>query len=192
MSWLPAFKIGLWNAWILMLIFPLQPLIIRWLDKAVGTGQIYQKLGGEQGGNGQKKIYQIFSVIQILLGAYSIFLPLKLGTAWFYAGLTVYLTGLLLFLSSTITVAATPQGQVFTRGMYRWSRHPGYLSISLTFIGVGIASASWVFLLLAAVLSLLLRSQAILEERGCLVLYGNAYQEYLDRTPQWLGIPRAR
>ena len=192
MSWLPAFKIGLWNAWILMLIFPLQPLIIRWLDKAVGTGQIYQKLGDGQGENGQKRIYTIFSIIQILLSAYSIFLPLKLGTAWLYAGLAVYLAGLALFLSSTISVATTPPGQIFRGGMYRLSRHPGYLSISLTFIGVGIASASWVFLLFTAVLILLLRSQATIEERGCLALYGNEYQEYLDRTPRWLGIPRAR
>jgi protein-S-isoprenylcysteine O-methyltransferase Ste14 len=192
MSWLPAFKIGLWNAWILMLTFPLQPLIIRWLDKAVGTGQIYKKLGDVQGGNGQKRIYKIFAVIQILLGAYSIFLPLKLGTSWFYAGLAVYLAGLVLFLTSTITVASTPPSQVFRGGMYRWSRHPGYLSICLTFTGVGIASASWVFLLLTAVLSLLLRSQAIMEERGCLAVYGNEYQEYMDRTPRWLGIPRAR
>ncbi len=88
MSWLPAFKIGLWNAWMMMLIFPLQPLIIRWLDKAVGTGQIYKKLGDGQGEKGQKRIYTVFSAIQILLGAYSIFLPLRAGdglvvcTAW--------------------------------------------------------------------------------------------------------------
>ncbi len=105
-------------------------------------------------------------------------------------GLAVYLMGLALFLSSTITVASTPPGQVFSRGMYRLSRHPGYLSLSLIFTGVGVASASWIFLLLTAVLVLLLRSQAINEERGCLALYGNEYQEYLDRTPRWLGIPR--
>ena len=37
MSWLPAFEIGLWNAWILMLYFPLHGLIMTVVDKAIGT-----------------------------------------------------------------------------------------------------------------------------------------------------------
>jgi hypothetical protein len=45
MSWVPAFKIGLWNAWILMLYWPLLQLIVTLVDKAVGTGQIMKKMG---------------------------------------------------------------------------------------------------------------------------------------------------
>ena len=28
------------------------------------------------------------------------------------------------------------------------------------------------------------------EERHCLKVYGNAYREYMDRTPRWIGIPK--
>jgi len=32
---------------------------------------------------------------------------------------------------------------------------------------------------------------AIPEERFCLKQYGKAYEEYMNRTPRWLGIPKA-
>jgi protein-S-isoprenylcysteine O-methyltransferase Ste14 len=30
----------------------------------------------------------------------------------------------------------------------------------------------------------------LVEERTCLNKFGNAYREYMDRTPRWLGIPK--
>jgi len=57
---------------------------------------------------------------------------------------------------------------------------------------VSVASASWIFLLLSVVIIVLQTSQAIAEERGCLETYGDEYQEYLNRTPRWIGIPKSR
>ena len=37
MSPIPAFEIGVWNAWILMLYFPLHPLLFLVVDKLVAT-----------------------------------------------------------------------------------------------------------------------------------------------------------
>jgi protein-S-isoprenylcysteine O-methyltransferase Ste14 len=30
------------------------------------------------------------------------------------------------------------------------------------------------------------------EERWCLEKYGDAYQEYMNKTPKWIGIPKSR
>ncbi len=192
MSWLPAFEIGLWNAWILMLYMLLHPLIMIVVDKAVGTGEILKKMGDVPFEKGEKRISEIYLVDLLLLLAYSVFLPLKLGTVWFYAGLTTYLVGLVIFLTAIVNIATTPLGQPFTRGMYRYSRHPMYFSGSITFVGVSIASASWVFLLLSVVFTVLQASIVIAEERGCLETYGDDYQEYLNRTPRWIGMPKSR
>jgi protein-S-isoprenylcysteine O-methyltransferase Ste14 len=191
MSWLPAFKIGLWNAWILMLYLPLHPLIMIVVDKAVGTGEIFKKMGDVPYEKGEKRAYVIFMVVLLVLLAYSIFLPLKLGTVWFYAGLTIYLVGLVMLLSSFITVATTPLGKPFARGIYRFSRHPGYFSMFITFLGVSLSSASWVFLLLSIVSIILQISSVIAEERACLEIFGAEYQDYLNRTPRWIGIPKS-
>jgi protein-S-isoprenylcysteine O-methyltransferase Ste14 len=32
---------------------------------------------------------------------------------------------------------------------------------------------------------------AAAEERHCLEKYGDTYRKYMDRTPRWLGIPKA-
>ena len=192
MDWLPAFEIGLWNAWILMLYLPLHPLIMKVVDKAVGTGEIFKKMGDVPYEKGEKRVSVIYLVFILLLLAYSVFLPLKLGTVWFYAGLTTYLVGLVMLLTAIVNIATTPLGQPFTKGIYRYSRHPMYLSASITFVGVSVASASWIFLLLSVVIIVLQVSQATAEERGCLETYGDEYQEYLNRTPRWIGMPKSR
>ena len=192
MSWFPTFEIGLWNAWILMLYFPLHPLIMIVVDKAVGTGEIFKKMGDVPYQKGEKRVFVISLVVILLLLAYSVFLPLKLGTVWFYAGLTVYLVGLAIFLTAIVNVATTTLGQLFTKGLYHFSRHPMYIALLIINVGVSIASASWIFLLLSVVIIVLYTSQVVAEERGCLETYGDEYQEYMNRTPRWIGIPKSR
>jgi len=192
MSFLPTFELGLWNAWILMLVYILHPLIMLVVDKAVGTGKIFKKMGDAPTDKREKRDNIIAMVILFLLILYSIFLPLKAGASWFYAGLAIWLVGLVMFLAAIVNVAATPAGQVFKKGMYRYSRHPLYISVSAIFLGVGVASTSWVFMFLTAIYIILQNSQADAEERGCLNTYGEEYKEYMNRTPRWMGIPKSR
>jgi protein-S-isoprenylcysteine O-methyltransferase Ste14 len=192
MAWLPPFKLGLWNVWILMLVLVLHPLILVIADKAIGTGEIFKKMGDAPTGKREKRENAIATAILYLLVAYSIFLPLKVGTAWLYAGLATWLVGLGFFLAAIVNVATTPTGQIFKKGLYRISRHPLYFSVEVILLGAGVASASWIFLLLTFVHMLLLNAQAGAEERACLKTFGDAYKEYMHRTPKWLGIPGSR
>ncbi len=191
MAWIPDFEIGFWNAWILMLYLPFHPLIMKVVDKALGTGDIFKKMGEDaQSQKGEKNASVIYTVVVILLLAYSIFLPLKLGTMHFYTGLGLYLVGLVMFITAIINVATTPLGKPFTQGIYRFSRHPLYVSVVITLVGVGVASASWVFLLLTAGILLTQAGEAIAEERDCLETFGSEYREYIASTPRWIGFPK--
>ena len=191
MSWFPALEIGLWNAWILVFHPLLFPFIMIAMYTA-GIGEMWKKMGEVQYENGEKRVFMISMVVMLLLIAYSVFLPLKLGTVWFYAGFATYLVGLVLYLTAVVNIATTPLGQPFTKGIYRYSRHPMLFSSSITFVGASIASASWILLLLSVVFIVLQTAEATAEERGCLETYGDEYQEYLDRTPRWIGIPKSR
>ena len=192
MSWLPAFEIGLWNAWILMLYFPVHPLIMIVVDKAVGTDEMLKKMGDVPYEKGEKRVFVISMVVILLLLVYSVFLPLKLGTVWFYSGIITYIVGMVMLLTAIVNISTTPLGQPFTKGIYSYSRHPMMVSESITFLGVSVASASWIFLLLSVAIIVLQTSQAVAEERGCLETYGDEYQEYLNRTPRWIGMPKSR
>ena len=67
-----------------------------------------------------------------------------------------------------------------------------YVTQTFAFIGIGIASASWLFLLLSIVLIITHFYNAIPEERGCLEVYANTYREYMDRTSRWIGLPKSK
>ena len=90
-----------------------------------------------------------------------------------------------------VNVATSPVDKPITKGLYRYSRHPMYVTLPLIVIGTGTASASWLFLLLSIVLVITHFYNAISEERECLGVYGNAYREYMNRTPRWIGIPKS-
>lgn len=55
---------------------------------------------------------------------------------------------------------------------------------------IGVWNA-WTVLLIAIVLMILMRAEEIAEERMCLEKFGNAYQEYMEKTPKWIGIPKS-
>jgi len=190
MSVLPTFQIGVWNAWILMLYYLLHPVLMLLVDKLVGTGGINQKMGGSPYNKTEKLAFILATVLSFILFLYSIFLPLKLNTAWFYVGILVYLFGLVMFITAIVNIATTPPGEPFVKGLYRYSRHPMVFFSFFTFIGVGIATASWLFLLLTAVVIVLFVIYVVAEERGCCERYGDRYREYMNRTPRWLGVPK--
>jgi protein-S-isoprenylcysteine O-methyltransferase Ste14 len=188
MSAIPAFEIGVWNAWILMiwLIIP----IFLWPLNIIPKGR---EEGSDFSADFSKiQRYALISghIIYLLLSLYSIFVPLKLDTVWFYVGLPIYLLGLITYVMVFVNFATTPPDKLVTKGIYRYSRHPMYLTPFIVFIGVGIATASWIFLLLSVVYLIMPLFCVNPEERHLLKFYGNAYREYMNRTPKWIGIPK--
>ena len=186
MTLLPAFEIGVWNAWIFMLYNFLPMPLLMLVHKGLTREAAKPQSGIE------RKLFPVMWIIWLAAVIYSIFLPLHLETIWFYVGFPIAIIGLLGFTSGIITFATTQiEKKPLTGGSYRYSRHPMYITQLVMFIGVGIACASWVFLLFAIVYSILSFIYAITEERYCLEKYGGAYREYMNRTPRWIGIPKS-
>jgi protein-S-isoprenylcysteine O-methyltransferase Ste14 len=189
-SLIPAFEIGLGNAWIFMLLEVLTfPLFFR-----VATGRAPEGEGKSQvSALSKTKRITLYSskIIYIPAFIYSIFLTLKLGTVWFYVGLPITLIGFIAGVVVILNWAASPLGKPVTNGLYRYSRHPMYVTSFIFFLGLSIATASWVFLLFTILLIAASFYFAPLEEQGCLEKYGDAYREYMDQTPKYIGIPRS-
>jgi len=132
----------------------------------------------------------IGNVFWFLAMVYSVFLPFQLGTIWFRVGLCVFSIGLVLMVTATFNFIAAPTDRVITQGAYHFSRHPLYLATLFIYLGCGIATASWLFLLIGVISAFCFQQEALIEERYCLEVYGSAYQEYLNRTPRWIGVPK--
>jgi len=189
MSLIPAFEIGVWNAWIFMVLL-LVPYFLVPLN-------IIPK--GREGGSSfvtefnktQKGAFFSMHMLNLLMFIYSVFVPIKLGTVWFYVGLPVYLIGLIFYALVFAAFAKTPPEKLVTGGIYRYSRNPMQLSIFLVVLGIGIATASWVFLLLTVLFMVIPLLWLEPEERHLLKFYGDTYRDYTNRTPRWIGILRS-
>jgi len=66
-----------------------------------------------------------------------------------------------------------------------------YVGESLINISISIACVSWIFFLVAVVVAILEHNIVVSEERFCLKKYGDAYREYMNRIPRWIGIPKS-
>src|SRR4030042_3117211 len=141
----PSFKLGILNAWIFVACYLLLSYALMLINKE-GSKKLGNppdmKLNKEE-----KVIGNISNIIVYIAFLYSIFLPFKLGTAWFYIGLLIFVLGLSIFTTAIINFLTTPLNLPVTKGVYHYSRHPGYISIFLVLIGIGIATASWIILL---------------------------------------------
>ena len=184
----PAFKIGIWNAWIFMSVFLLQMLAIMFIDKRVRKRS---HIPIEARLNKLERYAGIIgNLIWLLALGYSVFLPLQPGTTWFYIGLSVFIIGLTLLALATFNFVTTPIDQLITKGVYNFSRHPMYLATFFICLGSGIATISWLFIFFSIIMALCFYQEALIEERYCLNKFNNDYQEYINRTPRWIGIPQ--
>jgi len=197
MSLMPAFELGLWNAWIITVLgfltmggglFPIFLINNDKVKKRIGKSTAWSEFSKTQ------KIVTFIThfLIMPLAIIYSIFLPLKLGTILFYVGLPICLLALVMGTMAGVTFATAPLNEPINKGVYRVSRHPMYFGGFLEYVGIGITCASWVFLLCAVVWIITWNIGVVNEERFLIEKYGNAYREYMNRTPRWIGIPKSR
>jgi len=188
MSLIPAFEVGLWNAWIFMIWTIVTPILLSLIIKEKGVSKILRTSIPMK----HEKTLNIISMSAVIIGfLYSIFLPLKINTIWFYIGSLIFLFGFIFDLSILITLRSAKPDKPFTNGPYKYSRHPGYFALFMIMISISIMSLSWVFLLLTIICGIHLIIVAPVEEKYCLEKYGKVYQGYIERTPRWIGLPKS-
>jgi protein-S-isoprenylcysteine O-methyltransferase Ste14 len=186
------FEIGLWNAWILQVLFFLTlsiPNLLMSKEARERTKRATQfvPLGGTQ----KIMAYSTHVLIMPFTVIYSIVLPLKIGTVSLYLGLLIFSAALVMTVMTTHSFATTPFNEPVTKGIYRISRHPTYLSGFLLYVGMGVACVSWVMTLCGVLWAVLWNSVVPAEERFLLEKYGESYREYMERTPRWIGVPKS-
>jgi len=192
MPLIPAFQIGVWNAWIFTVLLFLSLIPTQMIKKEAqdkfNAGWASKKWSKA----GRLSALYTHIVILPLTSIYSIFLPLKIGTIWFYIGLIICLAALSIYYMATFNIAKTQiVNEPVIKGIYRFSRHPMYVGGFLLFLGIGIACASWLFILFALAWMILWIVAVPSEESDVSEKYGDAYRKYMNKTPRWIGIPKS-
>lgn len=107
--------------------------------------------------------------------------------AWpFWAGLVLYLLGLVLCAGAAVSFGRPSPGPFRQDGLYRFSRNPMYVSYFVYFTGGVLLIRSW---LLGALVLLFQRSEhwiILAEEQWCGEQFGAPYEAYRKRVRRYL------
>lgn len=182
MTLIPEFKIGLCNAWIFIIYCFIIDILFMANKNTI-------KRGLPKDFNCSKFEMILFwyggSIVWIALLSYSIFLPLKIGTLWFYIGAPLCIIGLVIQTIAHINFVTTPVEKPITKGFYKITRHPRYLGFDFIYIGASIACASWLYMLFSIIFIIIQYISAPKEEKLCLEKYGDEYRNYMKKTPKY-------
>jgi len=193
MSLIPEFELGFWNAWIITVIGFILPWIPTYINKEV----VNKRMGEIKWSEFSKTVKIVLMIAQVIIMPftiiYSFFLPLKLGTVWFYVGLPISILGIIMPIIAGVIFATSPLDKPLTTGVYSISRNPEYFSSFLQYLGIGISGLSWVFILCAVAWIISFHIEVVqYEEPSLIEKYGDAYKEYMNKAPRWIGIPKSR
>ena len=110
------------------------------------------------------------------------------GTVLFTIGLIIGGAGVQgLRASGTNISTDLPATALVVDGIYRWSRNPLYLAMTLWYVGLAIAAGSaWAIMLLIPLLVVMNIGVISKEERYLEREFGDAYRAYKSRVRRWL------
>jgi protein-S-isoprenylcysteine O-methyltransferase Ste14 len=182
MELFPNLEIGLINGWILIVLFfgAYGIMLIFFPKKAIA--RLYDRSGQRN----HQILRRLFGVILVLLWFILVSLtPLKIGDVVFVIGISVFSLGLIGFVIALVNFKNTPVDQPVTSGLYRISRHPQQLAVSVSFLGISIAIGSWTAFALMILGVIGGHSKILAEEEACLEQYGESYKNYMERIPRY-------
>ena len=182
MELFPDLELGLFNGWILIVLFyVVYGIMLIFFPKRV-VARLYDRSGQRD----YQVLRRLFGSILVFLWIIMVILtPLKTGDVVFMIGISIYSLGLIGFVIALLNYKNTPVDQPVTSGLYRISRHPQQLTISVSFLGISIAIGSWLafaFIILGVIGA---HYKILAEEEACLEQYGESYKNYMERIPRY-------
>jgi protein-S-isoprenylcysteine O-methyltransferase Ste14 len=108
----------------------------------------------------------------------------------FFVGLGMILGGIIIRFIAIATLKKNFSGRLRIRedhtliknGIYHWIRHPSYLGLIMTYLGVPVLLSSILGFLVMSLIIPLLIHRIKLEERMLIERFGTEYQEYVEHS----------
>ena len=176
MQWF-NFEIGIYNAYIPMILLLLVPKIISMiLKKDISRALARPDINGHE-----KTIYNTWLGTFYFVLLISIFIPL-VYTDYFTLGLVLSSIALVMNIYGNYTYQSTKNDKLINTGIYKFSRNPGYFSTTIYFLGVSLMANSLFLFVLTIMFFVLYQITAKYEERMCKGIYKNEFITYKKKT----------
>ena len=181
MSLIPDFKIGWCNGWLGTI-----PIILSMIILFISNRGAAKRAVNMSAYTVREKC-QTFVSTFVFFGTvfYSVVLPIRLGTMWFYIGLIIYACGCIPYIISIVNFAFTPSNEPIVKGVYKISRNPMYFFSALTLLGIGIGCASCFMIMLVILHTAINHLTVLAEENYCFEKYGKSYRKYMKNVPRY-------
>lgn len=181
MHLIPDFKIGFFNAWL-----GIVPIILSTIIIFVPNKEAFKRGADMSSYTKKEKSTALVSTgIFYAILLYSVVVPLKTGTAWFYLGSIIYLFGIVPYIIGMSNFANAPLDEPVVKGVYKISRNPMYFFSAVTICGLAIAGASWLILFFICLYVILNHFIILSEEKFCSGKYGESYLQYAQSVPRY-------
>jgi protein-S-isoprenylcysteine O-methyltransferase Ste14 len=183
MEMFPVLKPGWLNGWVLLCSF----YAIFGLMMLVFPREVVNRLYDQTDWNRSARMMSTLAKVTALICFVQIFMtPLKIGVNVFIAGMILYSAGVVLMVVALINFRNTPMKQPVAVGLYRLSRNPQWVALTLVILGIAIAVGSWTLVILTVVIMVSGHFRILAEEKTCLNQYGESYRQYMERVPRYL------
>lgn len=168
-----------------LLIIPM--LLIRYgLPLFVDKGSM-KRLAFTPPTKGRERIaFWIYIPSTFAIIIYLFFITITVETTWFYIGLSIYGTGILLYAVSMINFGKPSEQGINTNGLYRFSRNPIYVAFFLFLLGSSMMTQSLILFVLVIIYQVSVHWIILSEERWCLTEFGDQYKRYMERVRRYL------
>ena len=134
----------------------------------------------------EKLAYWLYEILMPCIFIALCFLKIRTDTMWFIPGLLLYTLGTLLFIISVFNYARPSASGINTKGLYRVSRNPMYVSYLLYFLGCALITDSLILLALTLILQVSSHWIIRAEERWCIREFGQEYVRYMERVGRYV------
>ena len=104
-------------------------------------------------------------------------------------GIIIFLIGTLVYFKWEIFWQETYKGQLITKGIFQYIRHPHYTSLLIIGFGLSMFFYSMAALLIAIIALPIMILSIVDEEKLLIKQYGKEYEEYMKKVP-WRLIPK--
>ena len=170
------------NGWIVVVFIAIISFVPMMFAGEAGKRLVNFSFASTRG----KILSVIISGLYIIWLLYPFFLKIMVRTPQFYIGMVLLVTGAVFSIISYLNYFSTPLDQPIEKGMYRISRNPIYVFMTVMLMGEALVLHSWL-IGITIVLCFIMQHFIILEEEVyCEKTYGESYLQFKARVPRYL------
>ncbi|MBU7016827.1 MAG: hypothetical protein HXS44_04915 [Theionarchaea archaeon] len=176
------FALGILNAWLFWVLI----LFARYILLRIMSDEAYHRADHVPPLNPKEVIaYRIQSVSLFMSMILSVFIPLRTEQPFFVCGFAVFGIGYAGYIAAMKNFSET-NNRIATKGLYKITRHPMYMSFFVIHIGIILATLSLSYFILIIIYQISTHWILIAEERSCLEM-NEAYRDYMEGVHRYFG-----